>query len=147
MSKVRKRTFSRFFFDSDEPLRKLQALSVQAIYLDFSGVGSNQNMEGQPVNMTFMWFCIALAHQNQVGNLPTQLLHPCDVSGPVWPQNVQDTLVMQWRMRTGRKLGLKVSKYRKQILKFSFKPKNERKYFCITALASKKPLKSGRNKR
>ena len=33
---------------------------------------------------------------------------------------------------------LKVSKYRKQILKFSFATKNERKYFCISALASKK---------
>ena len=27
----------------------------------------------------------------------------------------------------------------KQILKFSFEPKNQRKYFCISALASKKP--------
>ena len=33
---------------------------------------------------------------------------------------------------------VKVSKFRKQILKFSFAPKNERKYFCISALASKK---------
>ena len=33
---------------------------------------------------------------------------------------------------------LKVSKFRKQILKFSFAPKNERKYFCISALAYKK---------
>ena len=32
---------------------------------------------------------------------------------------------------------LKVSKSRKQILKFSFEPKNKRKYFCISALASK----------
>ena len=32
---------------------------------------------------------------------------------------------------------LKVSKSRKQILKFSFEPKNEQKYFCISALASK----------
>ena len=30
---------------------------------------------------------------------------------------------------------LKVSKFRKQILKFSFAPKKERKYFCISALA------------
>ena len=35
-------------------------------------------------------------------------------------------------------LDLKVSKSRKQILKFSFAPKNERKYFCISALAYKK---------
>ena len=33
---------------------------------------------------------------------------------------------------------LKVSKYRKQILKFSFELKNGQKYFCISALASKK---------
>ena len=33
---------------------------------------------------------------------------------------------------------LKVSKSRNQILKFSFEPKNERKYFCISALAYKK---------
>ena len=33
---------------------------------------------------------------------------------------------------------LKVSKSRKQISKFSFEPKNERKYFCISALASRK---------
>ena len=32
---------------------------------------------------------------------------------------------------------LKVSKSQKQILKFSFEPKTERKYFCISALASK----------
>ena len=32
---------------------------------------------------------------------------------------------------------LKVSKSPKQIVKFSFEPKNERKYFCISALASK----------
>ena len=35
-------------------------------------------------------------------------------------------------------LNLKVSKSRKQILKFSFAPKNNRKCFCISALASKK---------
>ena len=34
---------------------------------------------------------------------------------------------------------LKVIKSRKQILKFSFEPKNEQKYFCISALASKNP--------
>ena len=34
-------------------------------------------------------------------------------------------------------LKLKVSKSRKQILKFSLEPKNERKYFCNSALASK----------
>ena len=33
---------------------------------------------------------------------------------------------------------VKVSKSRKQILKFSFAPKNERKHFCISALAYKK---------
>ena len=32
---------------------------------------------------------------------------------------------------------LKVSKYQKQILKFSFEQKNEQKCFCISALASK----------
>ena len=37
----------------------------------------------------------------------------------------------------------KVGKSRKQILKFSFEPKTERKYFCIFALASK----SGRIKK
>ena len=31
---------------------------------------------------------------------------------------------------------LKVNQFRKQILKFSFEPKNERKYFSISALAS-----------
>ena len=31
----------------------------------------------------------------------------------------------------------KASKSRKQILKFSFEPKVEQKYFCISALASK----------
>ena len=36
------------------------------------------------------------------------------------------------------RLFLKVSKSQKQILKFSFEPKNERKYFCTSALASKK---------
>ena len=35
-------------------------------------------------------------------------------------------------------ISLKVSKSRKQILKFSFEPKNQRKYFCISALAYKK---------
>ena len=35
------------------------------------------------------------------------------------------------------KASIKVSKSRKQILKFSFELKNERKYFCISALASK----------
>ena len=33
---------------------------------------------------------------------------------------------------------LKVSKSRKQILKFSLEPINERKYFCISPLATKK---------
>ena len=33
---------------------------------------------------------------------------------------------------------LKVSRSRKQILKFSLEPKNEQKYFCISGLASKK---------
>ena len=33
---------------------------------------------------------------------------------------------------------LKVSKSHKQILKFSFEQKYEQKYFCISALASKK---------
>ena len=32
----------------------------------------------------------------------------------------------------------KVGKSRKQILKFSFEPKNEQKHFCISALAYKK---------
>ena len=32
---------------------------------------------------------------------------------------------------------IKVSKSRRQILKFSFEPKNEQNYFCISALASK----------
>jgi hypothetical protein len=32
---------------------------------------------------------------------------------------------------------LKVSKSQKQVLKFSFEPKNERKYFCNSALVSK----------
>ena len=36
---------------------------------------------------------------------------------------------------------LKVSKYWKQILDFSLELKNERKYFCISALASKKKPK------
>ena len=36
---------------------------------------------------------------------------------------------------------LKVSKSRKQVLKFSFEPKNEQKYFCIFALTSKNPKK------
>ena len=31
---------------------------------------------------------------------------------------------------------LKVNQFRKQILKFSFEPKNKRKYFSISALAS-----------
>ena len=35
-------------------------------------------------------------------------------------------------------LSLKVSKSQKQFLKFSFAPKNERKHFCISALAYKK---------
>ena len=35
------------------------------------------------------------------------------------------------------KIKIKVSQSRKQILKFSFEPKTERKYFCISALASK----------
>ena len=35
---------------------------------------------------------------------------------------------------------LKVSKTLKPILKFSFEPKNERKYLCISALAYKKKL-------
>ena len=39
---------------------------------------------------------------------------------------------------------LKVIKSRKQILKFSFEPKNERKYFCISALAD---LKRGQIKK
>ena len=39
----------------------------------------------------------------------------------------------------------KVSKSRKQILKFSFEPKIERNYFGRSALASKNPLKSGQN--
>ena len=39
---------------------------------------------------------------------------------------------------------VKVSKSRKQILKFSFEPKKQRKYFCPSF---KKPLKSCRNKR
>ena len=32
---------------------------------------------------------------------------------------------------------LKVNKSQKQILKFSYEPKNEQNYFCISALASK----------
>ena len=42
--------------------------------------------------------------------------------------------------RHARARKLKVSKYRKQILKFSFAPNNEQKYFCIFALAYKKTL-------
>ena len=34
-------------------------------------------------------------------------------------------------------LSVKVSKSQKQIFKFLFEQKNERKYFCIYALASK----------
>ena len=34
-----------------------------------------------------------------------------------------------------KNLELKVSKFRKQDLKFSFEPKTEPKYFCISALA------------
>ena len=37
---------------------------------------------------------------------------------------------------------LKVSKSWKQILKFSFEPKRERKYFCISVLASKNSQKN-----
>ena len=33
-------------------------------------------------------------------------------------------------LKEGKSLAIKVSKSRKQILKFSFEPKNERKYFC-----------------
>ena len=33
---------------------------------------------------------------------------------------------------------IEISKSQKQILKFSFEPKNKQKYFCISALASKK---------
>ena len=35
------------------------------------------------------------------------------------------------------KVGLKVSKFQKQILLFSFEPKNKRNYFLNSALASK----------
>ena len=44
----------------------------------------------------------------------------------------------KWEVRVASGLRLKVSKSQKQILKFSFEPKNEQKYFCISALASKK---------
>ena len=37
-------------------------------------------------------------------------------------------------------VSLKVSKFQKQIFLFSFEPKNERNYFLISALASKKGL-------
>ena len=52
---------------------------------------------------------------------------------------VQHIGANQWSFRNAVLLfaQLKVSKSRKQILKFSFEPKNERKYFCISALASK----------
>ena len=36
---------------------------------------------------------------------------------------------------------LKVSWFQKDFLKFSFAPKNEQKYFCISGLASKNPKK------
>ena len=43
----------------------------------------------------------------------------------------------EWHGSSGASSTLKVSKSQKQILKFSFEPKNEPKYFCISALASK----------
>ena len=39
-------------------------------------------------------------------------------------------------IRSFKKFLLKISKSQKQILKFSFEPKIEGKYFCISALAS-----------
>ena len=45
--------------------------------------------------------------------------------------------MMDWALGSARHSSLKVSKSRKQILKFSFEPKSERKHFCISALASK----------
>ena len=49
-----------------------------------------------------------------------------------------------WKRRQLKlKTPLKVSQSRKQILNLSFEPKNQRKYFCISALASK----SGRIKK
>ena len=43
-----------------------------------------------------------------------------------------------WKIKRNESfLAAKVSKSQKQILKFSFEPKTEQKYFCIFALASK----------
>ena len=46
-------------------------------------------------------------------------------------------LVVSFEDGTAEMIKLKVSKSQMQILKFSFEPKNEQKYFCIFALASK----------
>ena len=45
----------------------------------------------------------------------------------------KNELIKKWLLSLNLK-NLKVSKSQKQILKFSFEPKNERKYFCISAL-------------
>ena len=60
-------------------------------------------------------------------SLTTLLLHTFDFEDKGW----------SCKMCGKNGVILKVSKSRKQILKFSFEPKNERKYFCIFALASK----------
>ena len=44
-------------------------------------------------------------------------------------------LLLLWKPQIS---SIKISKSRKQILKFSFEPKNEQKYFCMSDLAYKR---------
>ena len=55
--------------------------------------------------------------------------------------------VVQFCFLANLAVRLKVSKSRKQILNFSFEPKNKRKYFCIPGLASVVEAKDKSTKR
>ena len=63
---------------------------------------------------------------------------PVYIDASRWSVVVSMRIFLADRARHARARKLKDSKSRKQILKFSFAPKNKRKYFRISALAYKK---------
>ena len=50
---------------------------------------------------------------------------------------IRSKRAIKFNSLTWQKVNIKVSKSLKQILKYSFEPKNEQKYFYISALADK----------
>ena len=98
----------------------LQGIAIMSVFLYSGDVGSD------------FWVGIDLylrCHYHYAATVFTWILVPGFIYGWV--------IFFQGGVECYGKAVLKVSKSRKQILKSSFEPKNERKYFCISSLASK----------